>query len=119
MSFKPINEWIVIEEEAPMTQTASGIFIPKITSAKQLVKKCKVLQISEAVHKIVKEEGETLEYEVGDMVLHHSQTGIKVDMTDTRDRKYFLKYDAVMAVCDPPVCLAIVALEEKKDAESN
>jgi co-chaperonin GroES (HSP10) len=99
MSFRPIFEWILVEEEAPMTQTESGIYLPIATSKKQLIKKCKVLQIGERARELMKEEG-SIEYEVGDMVMHHSQTGIKVDSTNEKDRRYFLKYDGVLAVCN-------------------
>ena len=102
MDFKPINEWIVVEEESPMTKTAGGIYIPKGASKKQQVRKCKVLAISDDVATLLAEEGSSLQYKVGDLVLHHSQTGIKVDVNDEKDRKFFLKYDAVMGICDEP-----------------
>jgi co-chaperonin GroES (HSP10) len=107
--FKPIFEWILVEEEAPLTQTLTGIFIPKATSAKQMLKKCKVLKISDRAVRLMEEDDEGVQYKVGDMVMHHSQTGIKVDVTDERDRRYLLKYDAVISVYD----------EEKADGGSN
>lgn len=107
MSFKPIFEWILVEEEEALTQTPTGIFIPKATSSKQMLKKCKVLKISDRAVRLMQEDDEGVQYAVGDMVMHHSQTGIKVDMTDERDRRYLLKYDAVISVYD----------EEKKDGQ--
>ena len=97
---KPINEWILIEEEEPMTRTAGGLYIPIASSKKQTLKRCKILDISEDVYEILREEGRELQYDIGDTVIHYSQTGIKVDNSDEKDRRFFLKYDAVMAICE-------------------
>jgi len=98
MEFKPINEWILVEEEEPVTKTLSGIYIPKVVSSKQLIKKCKVLAISDELPAILAEEKRTLSFKVGDTVVHHSQIGIKIDESSEKDRRFFLKYDTVMAL---------------------
>ena len=94
----PINDWIMVEEYSPDKVTKSGLIIPAEARKKGSIKKCKVIAISDDVHRIVKEEGGKLQYKIGDIVIHHSQTGLKVNINDPKDKKLFLKWDAVMAL---------------------
>ena len=100
MDLNPINEWIIVEEEELITKTLSGLYVPKMAQEKQVLRRCKVIAISPDIEGILKEDNQTLRFKVGDTVIHNSQTGIKVDMNDKNDRKYFMKYTAVMAICD-------------------
>ena len=101
LTFAPINDWIVVKEEvAAETVSASGIIMPKIVSSKQKIKKCTVVAVSEDVAGIAAAEGREIQYKVGDHILHYSETGIPLDVGDKNNRTLFLKWDAVIAVCN-------------------
>ena len=93
------HDKVIVEEEdlRGFKKTEGGLYVPK-TNPTQTVKKCKVLAISDDVYEYMKEKDDELKYDVGDYVIHHSQTGIKVNTADPKDLRFFLKYDAIMAV---------------------
>lgn len=97
---KPINDWIIVETEDPVEVSAGGIILPN-AKKNQSIKKSKVLAISDDVCTLCEKDGLELQYSIGDIVYHHAQTGLKVDLSDERDKRYYIKYDAVMGVeCD-------------------
>lgn len=95
---KPIGEWMIVEliKDGDKT-TESGIVLPG-AEKKTLVKKSKVLQISNEVVSIMAKEKRDLQYKVGDIVYHHNQVGLRINAANETDLRMWMKYDAVMGV---------------------
>jgi len=98
---RPINDWIIVETEDPIEVSAGGIFLPNAKKNLSL-KKSKVLAISDDVITLCKKDGLELQYGVGDIAYHPVQTGLKIDPSNEKDKRYYIKYDAVVGVeeCD-------------------
>jgi co-chaperonin GroES (HSP10) len=94
----PINEWILVEDIEPSDKSKGGIYLPKQSGKKELMKVCKVLAISPDVFRTCEEEKKELRYAVGDIVVHHSQMGVPLNIMDEDDHTMLLKYDAVMGL---------------------
>jgi co-chaperonin GroES (HSP10) len=102
MEFKPVNVWILVEKMEPEERkTKSGIYMPNHTEEEQKTVACKVLAISDDVHVACKREAKDLPYSVGDVIVTHSQVGIKYDIFNKDDKRYWMKYDSAMAVGVP------------------
>lgn len=97
-TFFPIDGWILVEDIEPSDVSKGGIFLPAQTRKKEQVKICKVLAISPDVFRLCEEEKKELRYAVGDIVAHHVQHGVPLNVTDEKDQTMLLKYDAVMGL---------------------
>lgn len=94
---KPVNGWIIVEKiEKP--KKVGSIIIPEEVKKNDKIQKSKVLQISQDVLDACQSEDRSLPYKVGDIVLHHAQTGIELVPLDTEDKTLFMKFDGVMGV---------------------
>jgi len=98
---KPTFEWILVKKiEEAETVTDGGIIVPtEAINKTMMLKKSEVVAISDDVLRICKDKKKELPYIVGSIVYHHAQTGITIPITmDKTNDKFFLKYDAVMAI---------------------
>ena len=96
---KAIEEWILVKpvEEGERT-TKSGLVIPEKVNKSQ-VKRAKVIQISDDVPRLLKEEkgsNAELKYAVGDTVLFYGKTGIPIE--EDEGKYMFLKWDGMLAI---------------------
>jgi co-chaperonin GroES (HSP10) len=97
-SIKVIEEWILVKPELEGEKVSpGGIVLPG--KAETIVKRATVVQISEDVLGLIKEEkGEDakMKYKVGDTVLFYGKTGIPIE--DGKEKYMFLKYDGMLAI---------------------
>lgn len=95
---KPVNGWIIVEKIEKPKQTPGGIYIPEEVTKNEKIQRSTVLQISQDVLDACATEKRELPYKVGDIVLHHSQTGIELVPLDKDNKNLFMKFDGVMGV---------------------
>lgn len=95
---KPINDWIIVETQDPPEVSAGGIVLPK--KKNESIKESIVIAISEDIGRIIEVDPERspLQFKEGDTVYHHIQTGIALDPNDVENKKFLMKFDAVMCV---------------------
>ena len=98
MKFIPVNVWILVEKIKEEDKKVGSIYIPNTNEDQQKTSRCKVLAISKDVIVACRAEKKELPYKVGDIIITHSQIGIKYDINDNKDQRYWMKYDAAMAV---------------------
>jgi len=90
----PLNDWMIVEEIEEEQISAGGIVLPE--KKKLLIKKGKVLSISDDIAPKLREKAKDLKFEIGDVVLFHTQVGIAVDISDRDNKEFFMKYESVM-----------------------
>ena len=91
---QPVNDYILIEPEKELEQTANGIYIPD-TADKEKPQKAKVVAVGPG--KIGKDgKRETLSVKTGDVVLYskYGPTEVKLD----KDEYFFIQDSDVIAV---------------------
>ena len=94
---KPVNQWVIVELVKEEEKTEGGIILTTIKRTSPL-KKFKVIDISPDVYDLCREDKQDLRYGEGSIVYSHFQTGIPVELDNKDNNKFFIKYDAVMAV---------------------
>lgn len=96
----PVNKWVLVEKLEEEERKSKGGIILANGPTKEEEKTCdaKVLKISGDVLRAVKDEKKDLPYKVGDLVKIHSKIGIKYDNLDKSDKRYWIAFDAPMAV---------------------
>ena len=98
MTMRPLNDWMLVEEIEEDQMSPGGIVLPE--KKKLLIKKGKVLSISEDIKPKLRKEAKELKFNIGDVVLFHSQVGIPVDITNKDNRQFFMKYESVMGIVE-------------------
>ena len=94
---KPINEWVIVENIEEEEKSPAGIILSAVKKNLPF-KRSKVVAISSDVPRYCSEDKYDLQYGVGSIIYRHAQTGIPVAPDDKDNNKFFIKYDAVMAV---------------------
>jgi co-chaperonin GroES (HSP10) len=94
---KPINEWVIVENIKDEEKSPAGIILSTVKKTSPF-KRSKVVAISADVARYCADDKHDLQYAEGSIIYRHAQTGIPVAPDDKDNDKFFIKYDAVMAV---------------------
>jgi len=96
MGILPLNDWMIVEEVKEEEKSKGGIvLVPEITKMKPLVKRGKVLMISDDIFIKLRREKKELKFEVGDIVYFHKDIGIPLHAT-ADNKEFLMKYESVM-----------------------
>jgi len=93
---KPLNDWMIVEAIDEDEVSKGGIVLTE--KKKSVIRKARVLSISDDISRSLRKEEKDLQFEAGDVVVYHAQVGIPVDADDKDNKQLFMKYESVMGV---------------------